>query len=109
MIVTALTEMFGLQHPIVRGLAWPAAYPGRALRNRFMARWDGRERDLSAALKTEGAAYQAAARGGDYDTAVVWAGEAVDLIKSVEGAAALVARISAEAEAQLRAGARFAR
>ena len=102
---TARTYVFD----IVRGYAWPPAYPGRALRNRFMERWDGRESDLSAALETERAAYQAAAREGDYATAVVWAGEAVDLIKSVEGAAALVARISAEAEAQLRAGAGLAR
>lgn len=102
---TARTYVFD----IVRGYAWPPAYPGRALRNRFMERWDGHEGDLAAALETERAAYQAATRADDYDTAVVWAGEAVDLIKSVDSAAALVARISAEAEAQLRTGARLAR
>lgn len=102
---TARTRVFD----IVRGYVWPPEYPGRALRNRFMERWDGRENDLEAALETERPAYQAAAREGDHDTAVVWAGEAVDLIKSVEGAAALVARISAEAEAQLRIGAKLAR
>src|ERR1035437_3556631 len=102
---TARTYVFD----IVRGYAWPAAYPGRALRNRFMERWHGRESDLADAVETERAAYQAAARDGDYDTAVVWAGEVVDLIKSVESASALVARISAEAEAQLRAGAKLAR
>ncbi|MGH8473414.1 MAG: NAD(P)H-dependent flavin oxidoreductase, partial [Gammaproteobacteria bacterium] len=84
-------------------------YTGRALRNRFMDRWDGRESDLAIALKTERPAYQASAREGDYDTAVVWAGEAVDLIKGVESAAALVVRISAEAEAQLHMGAKLAR
>lgn len=94
---------------IVRGYAWPPGYPGRALRNRFMERWHDRESDLAAVLETERAAYQVAARDGDYDTAVVWAGEGVDLIKSVESAAALVARISAEAEAQLRVGAKLAR
>ncbi len=94
---------------IIRGYAWPPEYPGRALRNRFMERWHGREGALKAALETERAAYQAAAREGDFDTAVVWAGEAVDLIKSVDSAAELVARISAEAEAQLRAGAGLAR
>lgn len=93
---------------IVRGYAWPPGYPGRALRNRCMERWHGRESDLAAALETERTAYQVAARDGGYDTAVVWAGEGVDLIKSVEGAAALVARISAEAEAQLRIGAKLA-
>ena len=94
---------------IVRGYAWPPGYPGRAVRNRFMERWHGRESDLAAALEPERAAYQVGARDGDYDTAVVWAGEVVDLIKRVEGAAALVARISAEAEAQLRFGATLAR
>ena len=68
-----------------------------------------RENDLVNALETERGAYQAATREGDYDTAVVWAGEVVDLIESVEGASAIVARIAAEAEAQLRLGATLAR
>jgi nitronate monooxygenase len=102
---TARTRVFDL----IRGYAWPPIYPGRALRNGFMQRWDGRESDLADALETERAGYQAAAREGDYDTAVVWAGEVVDLINSVESASALVARISAEAEAQLRVGAKLAR
>jgi len=71
--------------------------------------WYNRERDLAAALETERAAYQVAAREGDFDTALVWAGEVVDLIKSVEGAAALVAQISGEAETQLRTGAKLVR
>jgi len=100
---TARTRVFD----IVRGYAWPQTYPGRALRNGFLERWTGREDDLAAQLETERAAYQAAARSGDYETAVVWAGEAVDLIRSVESAAALVERISAEAEARLRAGAQL--
>ncbi|OGA52481.1 MAG: 2-nitropropane dioxygenase [Betaproteobacteria bacterium RIFCSPLOWO2_12_FULL_62_13] len=100
---TARTRVFD----IVRGYGWPAVYPGRAIRNRFLERWDGREGELAAALETEHAAYQAAARAGDYETVAVWAGEAVDLIHSVESAATLVARISAEAEARLHAGAGF--
>lgn len=100
---TARTHVFD----IVRGYHWPRIYPGRALRNRFMERWTGREDDLAAAVETERAAYQAATRDNDYETAVVWAGEAVDLIRSVESAAALVERIGVEAEARLRAGARL--
>jgi hypothetical protein len=42
----------------------------------------------------------------DFDTAVVWAGEAVDLIRRVEGAASLVQRIALEAEESLRANSR---
>jgi nitronate monooxygenase len=92
---------------IVRGYAWPPSYTGRALRNRFTERWDGHESELTIVLEAERVAYQAAAREGDFDTALVWAGEVVDLIKSVAGAAALVAQISADAETQLRAGAKL--
>ncbi len=85
----------------VRDLAWPSPYTGRALRNRFMQRWQGRERELSAALATERGAYRAAAQTGNLDTAVVWAGEAVDLITSIERAGTLVRRIGADAQARL--------
>lgn len=102
---TARTRVFD----IVRNYPWPQEYTGRALCNRFLELWDGRESDLVGALATERASYQVAVREGDCDTAVVWAGEAVDLIKSVESAAALVGRISAEAEARLQAGAKLTR
>ena len=94
---------------IVRGYAWPKMYPGRALRNRFLEHWNRRESELTAALDSERPAYQRAAKEGDFDTAVVWAGEAVDLIKRIDSAGALVARICEEAEELLRAGARLVR
>lgn len=94
---------------IVRSLAWPSPYTGRALRNRFMARWQGRDRELARALGVEATAFQAAAREEDFDTAMVWAGEAVDLIVAVEGAAQLLRRISAQAQERLRIGARLIR
>ena len=100
---TARTQVFD----VVRGYDWPGGYTGRALRNGFMQRWSGRESALAAAIETERPAFQAAARDGDFDTAMVWAGEAVDLIHSVESAATLVTRIGAEAEARLRAAARW--
>lgn len=99
---TARTTVFDT----VRDLAWPAPYTGRALRNRFMQRWHGHEPELEAALATEREAYRVAALDGNLDTAVVWAGEAVDLITSVEGAGALVRRIGADAQARLLQGAR---
>jgi nitronate monooxygenase len=102
---TARTRVFD----IVRDYAWPPGYTGRALRNDFMERWNGREDELALALDTERAAFRAAAGEGDYDTAMVWAGEAVDLIRSVDGAASLVARISADAEACIRLGERLLR
>lgn len=91
---------------VVRRLDWPTPYTGRALRNRFMARWHGRSAELAASLESEAAAFQAAARSGDVDTAMVWAGEGVDLIDTVEAAGRLVERIGADAEACLRRGTR---
>jgi nitronate monooxygenase len=96
---TARTRVFD----IVRGYAWPPAYTGRALRNQFTRRWDGHESELTTVLEAERVAYEAAAREDDFDTALVWAGEVVDLIKSVAGAASLVTQIRAEAETRLRA------
>ena len=97
---TARTRVFD----IVRGYAWPAPYAGRALRNGFMGRWHGHEDALAATLDVERTRYRKAADADDYDTALVWAGEAVDLVASVEPAATLVTRIAEDAEAQLRAG-----
>ena len=90
---------------IVRGYHWPAPYTGRSLNNTFMARWQGREDELARALPAAADAFFAAQRAEDFDTAMVWAGEAVDLIHDVSPAAQIVARISAEAEQQLRAAA----
>ncbi len=86
---------------IVRGYGWPQGYYGRALHNEFVTRWSGREEELIEALPMERPVYHEAMGDGNLDTTVVWAGEAVDLIHSVEDAATLVARISLEAEARL--------
>src|SRR5215210_9015941 len=92
---------------VVRGHEWPEGYTGRALRNPFVERWDGREDDLTAALDTEGRIFQEAVREGDVDTAMVWAGEAVDLIVEVADAGELVRSIGTEAESSLRSANRF--
>jgi len=91
---------------IVRDYAWPAPYAGsaRGIRNRFLTQWHGREDELEAALETEAPAYRQAVVEGDVDTAVVLAGEAVDLIDAVVPAGELVQRIGAEAEARLQVG-----
>jgi nitronate monooxygenase len=90
---------------IIRGYgAWPAPFAARALRNAFFARWEGREGDLEAALAMEQPVYERAVATGDVATAMILAGEAVDLIDAVVPAAELVRQIGAEAVAQLRAG-----
>jgi len=102
---TARTRLFD----IVRGYDWPHLYTGRALRNRFMARWEGGEVALAERREAEQADYRNATRDGDFDTAMVWAGEAVDLIRSVENAATLVRQIGTQAEAQLHRAAQTLR
>ncbi len=87
---------------IVRRHAWPRPYTGRAIRNRFMERWVGREDDLGETLDEETSRFRAAVTAGDFETAMVWAGEGVDLISDVVPAGELVRRIGAESEASLR-------
>ncbi len=86
---------------IVRGYHWPAPYTGRALQNNFTQQWHGREDKLAGQLGQAKQAYAAATQDANFDTALVWAGEAAGLIHSVEPAASLVAQISAQAQAQL--------
>jgi nitronate monooxygenase len=98
---TAQTRVFD----IIRGYgAWPAPYTARAVRNDFFARWHGREDELEAALESEMPIFRKAMAEGACETAMVLAGEVVDLIDAVVPAAELVRQIGAEAEAQLRAG-----
>ena len=87
---------------VVRQHAWPQPYTGRAIHNLFIERWDAREDDLEAALDEEIPSFRAATKKGDFDTAMVWAGEGVDLISDVTSARELVRRIGAETEARLR-------
>ncbi len=93
----------------VRGYAWPTGNTGRSLRNAFVARWHGHESELDAVLAEQRSAYQAAVAEDDCDTAVVWAGEVVDLINEVEDATMLVSRIASEAEQTLQLGAHLIR
>jgi len=78
---------------IVRGYAWPARFPARALRNAFSAQWHGREAELKASLGAEAKRYGTAVTARDYDVALVFAGEGVDLIDAVLPAAKLVERL----------------
>lgn len=91
---------------IVRGLDWPKPYTGRALSNAFCGRWHGREGELTAAQTAEMQRYKAAVEAGDFGTAVIFAGEDVDLIEDVPPAATIVARLADEAEHALRSAVR---
>ena len=86
---------------IARGYDWPEEYSGRALVNRFSKTWHGQEDALIAAGADERRRYAAAAAAGDIDTALVFAGEGVDLIHDVEPARVILNRIVTEAQSAL--------
>ena len=94
---TVLTHAFDR----VQGAAWPAAFAGRALRNRFTDQFH------QGAAKTQSSAaargdFAAAKRAGNYDIANVYAGEAVELHGQIQPAAAIVRRLAEGAEELLR-------
>jgi nitronate monooxygenase len=74
-----------------------------------MERWGRREDELGVTLDEEIPRFRAAVRDGDFDTAMIWAGEGVDLISDIAPAGELVRRIGAEAEACLRHASDFLR
>jgi len=82
----------------IRGYDWPEPFTGRALKNRFFEKWHGREDDLIANLDTERERYNCAVQEGDPDTRVIYAGEGVDLINSVQSTPEIVRQVTAEAE-----------
>jgi nitronate monooxygenase len=87
---TLRTSVFDL----IRGYDWPDAITARALRNRFSGQWHGKEDALRSSLETEKKSYQEAVRRRDFDTALVFAGEGVDLIDAVLPAADIVSEIA---------------
>jgi nitronate monooxygenase len=89
---------------LVRDLDWPAEFQIRALNNRFVANWHGREGELSepATKAREQERYWQAFARGDADNAGVLVGEAAGLIHEVVPAGAVVQGMVAQAHALLR-------
>jgi nitronate monooxygenase len=84
----------------VQQVPWPDEFPGRALRNRFAERWHGRSADLT---DEERAAYARARTDGDYDVAVIYAGQGSTLVHRERPAAEIVRELAEGAESLLRA------
>jgi nitronate monooxygenase len=91
----------GILFDIARRNVWPAPFTGRVLRNAFSECWRGREMELLQRQDEEAARYAEARAAGDFDTAAMIAGEAVDLIADIPPAAEVVLRMAREAEALL--------
>ncbi|HEX5997752.1 MAG TPA: nitronate monooxygenase [Jiangellales bacterium] len=85
---------------IARGAAWPAKYPARTLRNAFLDSWRNREDELRGEAVAQQFYREAAARN-DLGVIPIWAGQAVDLITTIEPAEDLVAALAVDAELAL--------
>ncbi|MDQ1462825.1 MAG: nitronate monooxygenase [Actinomycetota bacterium] len=95
---TVLTDVFD----IALGMPWPEGVSGRAIRNDFFDRWDGRD----DALLEWAADHRAEYRSIDGDAAIaeraVWAGEAASFVTATEAAGDVVRGLVGEAVAVLR-------
>lgn len=94
---TVLTRVFD----IAQRLAWPERYPGRALRNATTDEWHGREGELVASLDEVAERVRVAQQAGDFDTAVIYAGQAVGLVHDERSATEVVTQLAADAERHL--------
>jgi nitronate monooxygenase len=91
---------------ISRRRVWPHPYTGRCLRNAHAQRWIGREVEMMQRADEIAAAYAQARADEDFDVAAVIAGEASGLIGEVATVAAVMERITGQAQSLLRDGAR---
>ncbi len=76
---------------------WPVEYGGRAVRNAFFARWQGREDEL-AADDAAARGLSAALRAGEPDEAVAYAGQSVGLLRRSRPAGEVVADLAGAQE-----------
>lgn len=89
---------------IVRNLQWPPGCTGRSVRNEFSESWTGREQDLGVSADEIRGRFQRAQETGDVSTAVVWAGEIIDLVHSIRPAGDILRDMVSEAGRLLSAG-----
>ena len=94
---TILTRAFD----VAQGLAWPAQYPGRALRNRFTGQWNEHLETLPQANEARRQLAEAIATK-NYDLAFLYAGEAVGLVTRQQPAAEVIRQLGEGAESLLR-------
>ena len=98
---TIHTRVFDL----AQGFAWPARFPGRALRNRFTDQWDAQAEALPADAQARQQLAEAV-KQKDYDLAVIYAGEGVGLVTQQESAGEVIRQLGDGAEHLLRERAR---
>jgi NAD(P)H-dependent flavin oxidoreductase YrpB (nitropropane dioxygenase family) len=90
---TVLTEIPDL----ATGQVWPGAM-ARALRNRFIERWAGREWALRQCYQEAGQAALTARQAGDVDNAAILIGQDAGLIEAVLPAGGVIRHMVAQAQ-----------
>ena len=85
---------------IASGRVWPGAY-ARVWVNAFVKEWSGREGELRRRREEVRKGLAAARAAGDADRGSLLIGQDAGLIDSIEPAAALIARLAADAERAL--------
>jgi nitronate monooxygenase len=95
---TVLTDAFD----IAVGMPWPDGVSGRALRNRFVERWEDHPDELRAWAHDHRDEYRAL--GADVEVAekAIWAGEAASFVTRAQTAADVVAELVADVSEVLR-------
>ncbi|MDR3465570.1 MAG: nitronate monooxygenase [Xanthobacteraceae bacterium] len=78
---------------------WPPGYTGRLMRNEFIEKWQGHEKELAATAAQELKKIEDAQGADDFEIANVTVGESIGLVHDIPKAGDLINRIVAEAEA----------
>lgn len=90
---TVLTNLFDL----AIGMEWPERVAGRAIRNRFVERWESREGELRSWAVEHRAEYRRLGPDAEIAEKAVWAGEIAAFVTNAESAADVVRSLVADA------------
>jgi nitronate monooxygenase len=99
---TVYTEVFDIVEQKVFGIKWPDGIASRVYRNRFVAQWHGREKDLRNQLDEIVPAYTQALERRDPEITAILMGQSAALVGSIRPAADVVRSICEDAEHILR-------
>jgi len=88
---------YGRVFDVAQRLAWPGEFGGRALRNTFFDRWEDRLDELSTDDDASAELTQARA-AEDYDTAYLYAGQGVGLVREERSVAEVLAELATAEE-----------
>ena len=95
---TVLTDVFDL----AVGMQWPDGISGRAIRNTFVERWQGREAELRSWVADDRDEYRRLGAEAETAEKAIWAGEAAKFVTTTEPAGDVVRALVADAADVLR-------